>query len=172
MSPLSKRDTGPNALRRGRTSVPHANYFVTVCLDPRLPVLVPRIAPDLLAEAQRLTADGAWTLRCLTVMPDHAHLFFSLGDRLTLSQAVARLKSKTQARIRTLGADWQQNFYDHQPRPSDSSEAIIRYIQLNPYAAGLVQQPDPWPYFYCREEDWTWFRDLTDGGRPFPEWLQ
>ena len=171
MAPPPKRNTGPNALRRGRASVPHADYFVTVCVQPRLPVLVPGIAPALLAETHRLTADGAWALRCLTVMPDHAHLFFTLGARLTLSQAMARLKTKTQALLRPQGAGWQENFYDHRLRPEDSAESVIRYLWLNPPRAGLVAEGDTWPYFYCRDEDWEWLRDLTDNGQPFPEWL-
>jgi REP element-mobilizing transposase RayT len=170
--PPPKRNTGPNALRRGRASVPHANYFVTVCVNPRRDVLIPVAATALLDEAQRLTTDGAWILRCLTVMPDHAHLFFTLGERLTLSRAVARFKTKTQAFVRLRGTDWQDNFYDHQLRADDSVESIIRYIQLNPYQAGLVQWPQTWPHFYCRDEDWEWFRGLTDRGLPIPEWLQ
>ncbi len=163
---------GPNALRRGRVSMPHAEYFVTVCLQPRRAVLVPDFAAVLQSEAQRLAADGGWTLRCLTVMPDHLHLFFILGERLTLSQAMARLKTKTQMFVRPHGTDWQDNFYDHKVRREDSIESIIRYIYLNPYRAGLIQPAESWPYFYCREEDWAWFQGLTDSGQPFPEWLQ
>ena len=119
-----------------------------------------------------MTIDGCWALRCLTVMPDHVHLFFTLGERLTLSQAVARLKTKTHAFVRPLSTDWQDNFYDHKIRPSDSIESVMRYIYLNPYQAGLIQQIDKWPHFYCCEKDSMWFDSLTDDGQPFPEWLQ
>jgi REP element-mobilizing transposase RayT len=135
MNPL-KRDAGPNALRRGRASMPHADYFVTLCLQPRRAILVPDMAEVLLNEMQRMTTEGCWTLRCLTVMPDHAHLFFTLGERLTLSQAIARLKTKTQTLVRQFGTDWQNNFYDHKVRPDDSIESIMRYIYLNPYHPG------------------------------------
>ena len=169
---FTKRDTGPNALRRGRLSAPHADYFVTVCLQPRCPVLASSVATSLVNEAQSLEIDGGWILRCLTVMPDHLHLFFTLGDRLTLAQAIARFKTKTQKPIRLQGTDWQDNFYDHKLRNADSIESVVRYIYLNPYGAGLIQQNENWPYFFCCETDWKWFQRLTDSDQPFPEWLQ
>ena len=149
-----------------------ADYFVTICLQPRRAILVPDIVAVLLNEAQRMTTDGCWTLRCLTVMPDHAHLFFTLGERLMLSQSVARLKTKTQSFVRPFGTDWQNNFYDHKVRPNDSIERVMRYIYLNPYHAGLIQPIDRWPYFYCCKEDMKWFDSLIDDCQPFPEWLQ
>ena len=124
------------------------------------------------SEAQRLAYDNDWTLRCLTVMPDHLHLFFTLGERLTLSRTIARLKAKTQVLIRAQGADWQDNFYDHRVRQQDSIESIIRYIYLNPHRAGWIQPDESWPHFYCCEGDWAWFQNRTDSGQPFPERLQ
>src|SRR4051812_12502778 len=117
--------TDANALRRGRVSIPNADYFVPICTSPQQPVLVSNLAADIVAEAHRLTADGSWRLRCGTVMPDHVHLFFTLGSRLTLSQCVARQKK--------IRARWQNNFYDHRLRSNDSAEATIRYVWMNPY---------------------------------------
>jgi REP element-mobilizing transposase RayT len=158
-------------LRRGRFSLPGANYFVTVCLEPRLPVLAGATASSLLTEVRTMQSDAVWILRCATVMPDHVHLFFTLGSRLTLSQAIARLKSRTKALL-SPSAKWQENFYDHQFRSSDSAEATIRYIHQNPYRAGLVRSHESWPHFHCHPDDWSWFEPLTDSGEPFPEWLR
>jgi putative transposase len=168
---VPKRNQGPNALRRGRVSIPNADYFATLCLAPRLPVLIPAPAATFITAAHRLHAEALWRLRCLTVMPDHAHLFFTLGSRLTLSQLFGRLKHDTRTDIRAHHVDWQDNFYDHRLRPNDSREATIRYIWLNPYRAGLVSARETWPYFYCCEEDWEWFGGLTDKGLPNPAWL-
>lgn len=150
----------------------HADYVVTLCLQPRHAIFVPDVADVLLNEMQRMTTEGCWTLRCSTVMPDHAHLFFTLGERLTLSQTIARLKTKTQALVRRFGTGWQNNFYDHKVRPNDSIESIMRYIYLNPYHAGLIQPIDSWMHFYCCEKDSKWFDCLADDELPFPEWLQ
>jgi REP element-mobilizing transposase RayT len=168
---IPKRNTGPNALRRGRFSVPNANYFVTCNLEPRVPVLVPRAANDIVASAHQLHREAIWCLRCMTVMPDHVHLFFTLHARLSLSQSIARLKHDTSSCLISHRTDWQDNFYDHRLRPTDSAEATIRYIWLNPYRAGLISAQEVWPHFYCCAEDWAWFGGLTDKGLPDPAWL-
>ena len=116
--------------------------------------------------------DTTWALRCMSVMPDHIHLLVTLGERLTLSQAVSRLKGKTSPFLSKVGANWQQNYYDHRLRPDDSVEGAIRYIHSNPHRDDLVKTSKPWPYFYCRLDDWSWFETLTDSGRPFPQWLR
>ena len=170
--PPAKRHTGPNALRRGRFSTARANYFVTLCLEPRVPLLCGMTAQTVLSQAHALSADRSWDLRCMTVMPDHLNLLFTLGERLSLSQAIGRLKAKTRPLFSPRGAGWQQNFYDHQLRPDDSIEATIRYIYLNPYAAERICPTDPWPFFYCRPDDWSWFEPLTNSAQPFPDWLR
>ena len=105
-------------------------------------------------------------------MPDHLHLFFALGNGLSLSRTIARLKATTRKEIRDSGADWQSNFYDHKLREADSVEQVIRYIHLNPFRKGLVGEGENWPHFRCGAEDWDWYRKVADDGRPFPEWLR
>ena len=90
--PESNRNTGPNALRRGRSSAPGASFFVTICVAQREPKLVPDIAQLLVAEALRMSSGEIWTLRCMTVMPDHLHLLFALGVRLTLARRARNLR--------------------------------------------------------------------------------
>ena len=118
-----------------------------------------------------MTADKTWALRCITVMPDHLHLFITLGSRLTLAQSMARLKVRTKRLMKERSATWQNNFYDHQMRPEDSLEATLRYIWLNPYRKNLLSISSTWAWFYCCPEDWTWFEGSTDAGHPYPEWL-
>jgi putative transposase len=167
-----KRDTGPNALRRGRFSTPGATYFVTVCVAQRSAVLHDEVAHLILAEAQAMDGEGVWRLRCMTIMPDHLHLLATILGRLTLSQAIGRLKAKTGPTLRQAGTAWQANFYDRHLRPDDEVEPIIRYILLNPSAAGLAASGACWPWFHCCADDWSWFSVLTDSGKPFPGWLK
>ena len=95
-----------------------------------------------------------------------------LGSILTLSQAVARLKVATKTSLALQSAQWQANYYDHRIRSDDAIEPVIRYIHSNPYGAELLRTGEIWPWFYCDPNDWNWFSQLTDLGRPFPEWLQ
>jgi hypothetical protein len=39
---------------------------------------------------------------------------------------------------------WQDESYDHWARTPEEAEKIIRYIEGNPVAAGLVPQPERW----------------------------
>ena len=166
-----KRDKGPNALRRGRSSQPGVSYFLTLCVVNRAPVLIPDAARVILTEATRMMTEGIWELRCITVMPDHLHLFITLGKCRTLDQAVARLKVAAKSALRRHAATWQSNFYDHRLRANDSLEATIRYIWMNPYRKNLIPVTEEWLWFYCRPEDWAWFKGSTDLGHPHPEWL-
>jgi REP element-mobilizing transposase RayT len=115
--------------------------------------------------------DGTWILLCAVIMPDYLHLLVVLGERLTLGKAVQRLKAKTSARLRVAGLAWERSFFDRQMRPGDDRLAVFRYIYLNPYRAGLLTVSEPWPHYYCRDEEWSWFRGLLHVDRPYPEWL-
>jgi hypothetical protein len=118
-----------------------------------------------------MMVDGTWTLSSAVVMPDHMHLLITLGERLPLTKAVQRLKSKTSAALRSTDIRWERGFFDRQLRPSDERLPIFLYIYLNPYRAGLLPGSGEWPHYYCREEEWVWFRDMLDADRPYPEWL-
>jgi putative transposase len=166
-----KRDTGPNALRRGRTSLPGANYFITACAIPREPVLRATVATAILRALREPERQSIWRLRCGTIMPDHIHCLIELGSIHSLPRAVGRFKALTKTIMIRAAASWQENFYDHRLRPNESAEPVIRYIFMNPYAAGLIPADEKWPWFYCCHEDWTWFSGLTDSGQPYPEWL-
>jgi putative transposase len=167
-----KRDTGPNALRRGRSSLPGANYFITACVDPHEPVLRATFADAILSALHEPETGSIWRMRCGTIMPDHIHCLIELGAIHSLPRALGRFKVLTKAIMIRTAASWQRNFYDHRLRPNESVEPVIRYIFMNPYASGLIQPGERWPWFYCAPEDWTWFNQLTDLGQPYPEWLR
>jgi REP element-mobilizing transposase RayT len=121
-----------------------------------------------------MAADQSWQLRCAVVMPDHIHALAVLGERLSLGQAIGRLKSKTKSSLRGIPASlaWERDFYDHHVRPDEDRLPIFRYILLNPHRAGLCAREDRWPWYFCREEDCAWFKDQLDVERPYPEWLR
>lgn len=163
---------GHAALRRGRFSQAHADYFLTICTQARHDGLTaPSVARAILDEIHAMSADGAWAVQSAVVMPDHLHLLIALGERLALAKAVQRLKAKTSAALRSAGSSWERGFFDRQLRPDDDRLPIFLYIYLNPYRAGLLQKSAKWPHYYCRSEVWAWFRDMLDADRPYPEWL-
>jgi hypothetical protein len=45
-----------------------------------------------------------------------------------------------------LASFWQPGFFDHLLRTADSYSAKWQYVWENPVRAGLVAQPEEWPY--------------------------
>jgi len=164
---------GHAALRRGRVSIPGAEYFLTLCTDERgVGLTAPATAKSILAEADAMAADGTWELRCAVVMPDHLHLLIVLGGRLTLGKAVARLKSKTAGPFGSSGLKWERDFFDRHIRLDDERLTLFLDVFLNPYRAALCARGDSWPWYHCGATDWRWFKDCLLEERPAPEWLK
>ena len=152
--------------------MPGADYLITICTLERRPGLTkPELQAALQAELTAMSIDEVLEARALVLMPDHLHLLISLGEKLELSRAVARLKSKISPVLRKSGLGWQTGFHDHRVRADESLEPYFRYIHLNPYQARLIETGVVWPYSWFRREDWDWFEALTDDGRALPEWL-
>ncbi len=116
--------------------------------------------------------DGVWQVRAFTLMPDHLHLVVALGERLSLSQAVGRLKGKTAAVLCARNARWQDNFFDRRLDERDAILPVLLYIYLNPYRRGLIGGAEQWTWFYCDPGDWNWFRLHLNDDLPQPEWLK
>ncbi|MEN9841734.1 MAG: hypothetical protein RL376_1534 [Verrucomicrobiota bacterium] len=169
MAALPERRTGN--LRLGRASLPGACYFVTACVQGREPVLTGEVQERRLRSAlHELSAAGDWHLLAGVVMPDHLHVLFKLGDRLTLDRVVAKLKAR--ARDPKAVWRWQANVFEHRLCADDDREDYAFYIFMNPYRAGLVDVGASWPG-WLRDADWRWrFEDaLSAAGAPPPEWL-
>jgi REP element-mobilizing transposase RayT len=163
---------GHAALRRGRTSQTGSSYFLTLCSAGRGAGLHEvDVASRIWSEVDAMVTDGSWAMRCGVVLPDHVHLLVRLGERLSLSQCMQRLKAKTSAVLRTRGLSWERGYFDHHLRPDEPVLSLFLYIYLNPYRAGLVAPPEKWPQYRCEPEDWTWFSTQLERDLPPPEWL-
>jgi len=164
---------GHEALRRHRVSTPGANYFLTLCCEPRTPVLTATgIVDDLRTEISAIEVACYWTVRGAVIMPDHLHLLVGLGEALPLGRVVARLKTKTRPALIARSVTWQDNYFEHRLRPEDSCADVLRYLHLNPYRAGLLPAGEIYPHFWLGEEERGWFTALLDDGRPLATWLR
>jgi REP element-mobilizing transposase RayT len=163
---------GYQALRRGRHSTPGASYFITFCTADRATGLTGiQVGQAIQGEWHVMENDGQWIVRCATIMPDHLHLLIELGAKLTLGKAVARIKSRTAAALRSANLAWQSGYFDHRLRPGESALPYFHYVYLNPYRAKLMATDAEWPWFFCGPEDRAWFMPHLDRGLPLPEWL-
>ena len=169
---MPKPERGSRYLRTGRISLPGADYLITLCTQDRRPGLAqPNLLTALQAELTTMRADRVLEARAFTLMPDHLHLVTTLGVKLELSRAIARLKSKLTPVLNQSKLVWQPSFHDHRLRVTESLEPYFRYIHLNPYQARLIAREAIWPFTWFRPEDWQWFESLTDDGKVLPEWL-
>jgi len=166
---------GHAALRRGRASMQGAEYFLTVCTNERKTGLTtPQVVEAILGEVRAMEADETWQMRCLVVMPDHFHLLMVLGERLTLGKSIARLKAKTARAMETEDNElkWERGYFDRRVRADDDRLPLFLYIYLNPYRAELCRRNEQWPWYFCSEKDWNWFKGLLAEDCPWPEWLK
>ena len=117
----------------------------------------------------RLDAENDWTLLAGTVMPDHGHILFQLGERLNLGRVVAKFKTLT----RHDGFQWQANFFEHRLRPDESEGQFARYIFMNPYRAKILGRRSVWPWWVVGRSltSWDFGAMLEEGLYPPAEWL-
>jgi len=125
-------------------------YFLTVCTHARAAWLAcPEIHESLLAFCSRGTGRGAVVGRYV-LMPDHIHLFVCLQPgKITLSRWTKSLKNSLSKALRLLGKaapHWQDGFFDHVLRSSESYEQKWLYVRDNPVRAGLVSRAEDWSY--------------------------
>jgi putative transposase len=166
---------GHAALRRGSVSVPGASYFLTFCTDRRRSGLSTHlVGTTLWDEMQFMERDLVWRMRAMTIMPDHVHRLIELGEALSRSRSVARLKAKTSTALNGVGLRWEKGFFDHRVRPEDQLGPIVRYIANNPIRVGLISGGVlRWPWFQMGEPERMAFGgEIETEADDLPDWLK
>jgi putative transposase len=151
LHPVRKTDR----LHRGRVSASGALYFVTLVTAGRLPWLRETAsAKAALAVLQAWQAESDGAILAATIMPDHVHVLFRLGEKLNAGRCVARWKTQIKKQSGFAG-EWQRDFWEHRVRENERWEDYGFYMFLNPYRAGLVGAGETWP--------WWWVPKVGDG---------
>ena len=127
-------------------------YFVTTCTDHRRSILTSVEITRILVEEWRSARDRhGWAIGRYVVMPDHVHFFCAaeLGAK-PLPRFIQAWKQWTSKRImrelRFKRTIWQEEFFDHVLRSSESYSQKWNYVRENPERAGLVANADDWPW--------------------------
>jgi len=125
-------------------------YFVTICTAERASSFTdPRLA-TMVVDALLWRRQHGIGLHAYCVMPDHLHLLLTLGSSgLSLSALLRAFKSYTTRLSWGLGYQgqlWQARFHDHILRQAEDGRAIGVYILANPVRAGLVDDPEAYPW--------------------------
>ena len=84
-------------------------------------------------------------------MPDHVHFFcraeLATKPLTTFMQKWKQWSSKRMVReLQVMGRVWQEEFFDHVFRSSESYSHKWDYVKENPVRAGLVEKSDDWPW--------------------------
>ena len=131
----------------------------------------PAGARAVLSALQSWHVAGDGRIYAATVMPDHVHVLFELGQTLPLGRCVARWKAESRRQIAYAGA-WQRDFWEHLVRPDESWEDYGLYLFLNPYRAGLLRAGGAWPWWWAPEPSLFRFAGSLDAsGAPPAAWL-
>jgi len=127
-------------------------YFITTCTFKRRSILASKEVASILANEWRDAHDRhGWAIGRYVIMPDHVHLFCSAElDAKTLPifmQAWKQWTSKRMTREFNFSRPvWQEEFFDHVLRSSESYSQKWDYVRENPVRAGLVANADDWPW--------------------------
>jgi REP element-mobilizing transposase RayT len=149
------------AAQRGvptRTLLPHdvplwvdssrEDYFVTVCCRQRgsNQLAHPKIGLGLIDTIKHRNERHVWYAHLAVVMPDHVHLVLAFPDIERRAQMIiSKWKEWT---AKSLGIQWQRDFFEHRLRRDESFREKADYVLANPVRAGLAKQWEDWPYTF------------------------
>jgi REP element-mobilizing transposase RayT len=126
--------------------------FLTVVAHHRRTLLANDSAHHILRGIwSRSGGTNGWYVGDYILMPDHVHLFArpsrdsdGLSDWVKMWKSVS---SRQLGRTEATGAPvWQEEYFDRFVRASESYQEKWCYVRNNPVRAGLVADPDAWPY--------------------------
>jgi putative transposase len=125
-------------------------YFLTFCTHNRLQHFArPDVVDVALMHLSQVAASYDIALVAYCFMPDHVHLLVEgRSESADGRRFIAQAKQASGYACRYLCAPrlWQRYGYEHVLRTSDATLAVARYILENPVRAGLVVQPEDYPF--------------------------
>ena len=119
--------------------------YDTVCTKSRSPWLATDVVHQQLREVW--TEASAWKVGKYVIMPDHVHYFAAMvNESVKYENWIRFWKSQFTKSHGNHYHRWQSNNWDTRMRSEDSMEQKWQYIRQNPVRAGLVSNPDDWPF--------------------------
>jgi len=109
------------------------------------------VASILVKEWQTAHERHGWAIGRYIIMPDHVHFFCAAElDAKPLPKFMQLWKQWTSKRtareLKVAGDIWQEEFFDHVLRSSESYDQKWSYVRDNPLRSGLVANSDNWPF--------------------------
>jgi putative transposase len=126
-------------------------YFLTFNTHQRRQVLAhENVYRTFVRFAENAFTEHQVAVGRFVIMPDHVHLFVAMPqDGIRLTTWVKALKSVLGKQLLAHGVDnphWQEGFFDHVLRNSESYSQKWEYVRQNPVRAALVVEADDWSW--------------------------
>jgi putative transposase len=122
--------------------------YLTVCSQDRKSIFAAADSAGVIVDAWRDAK--SWLVGRYVIMPDHIHLFCAPDTFPTkpLKQWVRYWKSETSRHWPRPDEHpvWQRDYWDTQLRRHQSYDSKWEYVVNNPVRAGLVKEPNDWPF--------------------------
>jgi REP element-mobilizing transposase RayT len=121
---------------------------------------------NMVMESVHFLNGSCYDLDVFCIMSNHMHLVFTPlldddGQYVALSRIMHSLKRHTAGEANGIlgreGQFWQHESYDHVVRDEQELDRIRRYVLYNPVRAGLVDDPQDWPYSWAK-----WWDDAEE----------
>lgn len=126
-----------------------STFNITIdALDRRVYFDVREFNDEVVAMLRGLALRYRTPIKIYWLMPTHLHVLINPGSR-SLIDFIGEFKKKTSDLAReTRGIPqlWQRSFFDHRLRSHESAAEQYDYIRANPVRAGLVTNPNDWPW--------------------------
>lgn len=120
-----------------------AFFFVTTNTKDRRPIFGnPAYAREAIDTLYRVQEIHPFFLYGFVFMPDHCHLLLHVPAPESISGIMRVFKYGCTVNM-GIGAFWQSRFH---LRISHDAKAVLRYIHQNPVRAGLVREPEQFPW--------------------------
>ena len=123
-------------------------FFITITTHRKHPWfhLYPELTQTAIQIIRQLALLRHATVYSWCIMPNHVHLL--LQDQ-EIIDFVRLFKGKMTPRARKIEPErrlWQRSFFDHALRKEESLTNIACYIWENPVRAGMVDEPEKYPF--------------------------
>jgi REP element-mobilizing transposase RayT len=126
-----------------------ATFHLTLRAFPGTTPFSGNLGQDAWNTLLQQTVERRVQIHAACLMPDHLHLVVSPGSD-EIVHWVGRFKSYTThlARLRGWrGKLWQPSFHDRALREGEF-DGVVEYVRRNPVEAGLVGEPENWPWLF------------------------
>ncbi len=155
-----KPEKGSHFLRKGRRSFFYKVYFVSAFKDRSIVRLDDHVCFDSVMESlDKLEKEDLLEWFALVVMPDHFHIILRLGENITLSKLMQRLKGSSSyeinRRLGRKGSVWYKGYYDRMIRDHEDVLQYLKYLYENPVRKGLVEEASEWKFTKIKWEQFS-----------------